>query len=219
LEGLQERFSHALGNHDGFSVAVQLVEQHRELVPAKPREYVGTPQHPMHPFGDLDEKHVTGRVSEGVVDDLEPVDVEVEDANDGAVLARVGNRTLKHVDERGPVGKAGQLVSQCPSRQLRVGFAQARVCLVVVLTQLQLTHHHCVNLVVQRGHYDEVDRHREAEQPRHTISGCYERDRHGQEQRELGCVEVETACRCTHDVGRRRATHEEEVHRSELHVL
>jgi len=43
-----------------------------------------------------------------------------------------------------------------------------------------------VNLVVQRGHYDEVDRHREAEQPRHTISGCYERDRHGQEQRELG---------------------------------
>ena len=69
--------------------------------------------HSLHPLRDLDQQHVAGGVPERVVDDLEPVDVEVQHADDRAVArARRRPPRSQRVDERGAVREAGQLVAQ-----------------------------------------------------------------------------------------------------------
>jgi hypothetical protein len=64
--------------------------------------------------GDLLEQHVTDRVTEGVVDLLEPVEVEQQ----GRAVAAAVDEGLQPVVEQGAVAQAGQGVVSCVVAQL-----------------------------------------------------------------------------------------------------
>ena len=55
---------------------IDVVEQHRELVPAEPRREVGGAQLGAQPLADLRQQPVTDVMAERVVDELEAVEVE-----------------------------------------------------------------------------------------------------------------------------------------------
>ena len=198
---------------------MELVEQHGEFVSTETRENVGAPQQSLHPLRDLDEEHVSGAVPERVVDHLEPVDVEVQHADDRALFTRLRHRALQRVNERGSVGEAGQLVVHGPPGELRVRIAEPGVGLVVVLAQLQLADHHAVHFVMLGRHHDEVDGHRESEQLSHAVCRRREHDRDRHEQRDLRREEVEATRSRAHHVRRRDSAHEEHVHRAQVDVL
>ena len=65
---------------------------------------------PREPLGDPDEQLVPRRVTEGVVDDLEVVEVEEDDGDGPPVPPVQGQGVLQPVEEQRPVGQAGQHV-------------------------------------------------------------------------------------------------------------
>ena len=205
LERCDERFRDALGDHHRFGAVVQAVEQHRELVAAEAGEHVVAAHDRLHPVRDLDEEGVAGAVAEGVVDELEVVEVEVQHADHRAVATRRRHRSLELIAERGPIRQAGQLVAQRLLAEAGIGLAQARVGFVVPFPQLQLAHDDTVHLVVQRGHHDEVDRYGESEQPGDAVARKHERREDQDEHRDLRRVVVEPSRAGADDVGRRSA--------------
>ncbi len=68
----------ALGDLDRFARALLLTAQHDELVATDPRDEVASAHDRRKRTGDGDERAVTSRVSELIVDALEPVEVAEE---------------------------------------------------------------------------------------------------------------------------------------------
>ena len=66
---------------DGRAAVGQPAQQHRELVAAEPRERVAAPQRAAQPFGDVAQEPVAVVVAERVVDLLEPVEVDQQQAD------------------------------------------------------------------------------------------------------------------------------------------
>src|SRR6185503_9871359 len=72
--------------------------------------------------GGLDEERVAGAVAERVVDQLEAVEVEEEDAEEAVLLAsRVADAVAQAVDEERPVGEAGEGVVERVVDELLLG--------------------------------------------------------------------------------------------------
>ncbi len=78
----------------------------RELVAAQPPHHVAGAHQPLEPAGHDDDGVVADDVAEGVVDRLEPVEVDVADADRGAV----GGDVLETGEEVGPVGQPAEVV-------------------------------------------------------------------------------------------------------------
>ena len=91
---------------------VQVGQADRELVAAQPRDRVGPAQRGAQPLGDLAQQQVAGVVAERVVDVLEAVEVEQQQADVGPVAVGGGQRLLEPVGQQGAVGQPGQAVVQ-----------------------------------------------------------------------------------------------------------
>ena len=106
----------------------ELVEQHGELVAAEPRDRVGGPQDAADAAADLDEHLVPVAVAEAVVDPLEAVDVDEQDADRRAVAraAAARQRVRDAVEQQRAVGQAGERVVEGAVAELVAALAQPR---------------------------------------------------------------------------------------------
>ena len=106
-EGLEQRLLESLGDATaGFLVRARA--QDGELVAAQARGGVGRAQHPDEPIPELLEEHVADVVAHGVVELLEAVEVEHEHGR--RIVGRGRDAAVERLEERPPVGQAGELV-------------------------------------------------------------------------------------------------------------
>jgi len=100
---------HAVGHGAGFLGSGRPFHQDGEFVAAEPGQGVGLAQQLLQPVGDHHEQPVAGHMPEGLVDELEPVDVQVQDGVQGlGIVLEVLYRLIQPVEEQGPVEQAGQ---------------------------------------------------------------------------------------------------------------
>ena len=92
------------------SVSLEIPQQQRELVAAEPADDIGG-AHLRGEHGNDRLQHLIARgVSEGIVDRLQPVDVEHDQRAGGAIALDVGQRAGELALEAAPVGNAEQKV-------------------------------------------------------------------------------------------------------------
>ncbi len=114
LERLAEARQDLFGDPGGVGLALQALEQDRELVAAEPRHRVGAPDHAQQALGDRGQQPVAGGVAIAVVDRLEAVEIEEDDRDQ--LPRRVSDlraieppqRPGQAVVEQRPVGQAGR---------------------------------------------------------------------------------------------------------------
>jgi hypothetical protein len=126
LHGRVEGAEHRVRHGDGLLGAGGALQQDHELVAAHARDQVaGAGDAPVEAVGDGHEQLVADVVAEAVVDDLEPVEVEVAEREPGV--------------RRGVVEEGGEpLVEECPVRQVRQRVVQ-RLVPQAALQQVTLT--------------------------------------------------------------------------------
>ena len=95
-----------------------LVEQDRELVSPEARDRVGRPHRVLEPSRDLLEDRVAGRMAETVVDGLEVVEVDEDDADRRASAPRALDRMLDAVCEESAVRELGDGIVERLVREL-----------------------------------------------------------------------------------------------------
>ena len=105
---------------------VQVLAQHRELVPAEPGDRVGRSHGTAHPLGGLAQQLVARRVPEVVVDALEAVEIDEQDGDSLARLARALDGMAEPVGEEDAIGEAGERVAQRQLLEPLGGRAAAR---------------------------------------------------------------------------------------------
>ena len=110
-ERLAQGRGHLLGRLHGIGDALDPRQQDRELVAAQPRDGVAAGQGAAQPLRDRLEQQVAVGVAKRVVDLLEAVEVDHDDAEAG-VGAAAAHRLLGAHREEGPVGQAGEGVVQ-----------------------------------------------------------------------------------------------------------
>ena len=95
---------------DRRALSLQIREQEQELVPALSRDEVGLPRRLLQPLGELAEELVPGLVAEGVVHELEVVEVGVDHGHGELVTACPCHREVEELLEHRPVRKPRELV-------------------------------------------------------------------------------------------------------------
>ena len=93
---------------DGVLYAVDVPDDEDELVAAEAGRGLARPHAVHEPVADLLEHGVPRFVAQAVVHDLEPVEVEEEHGDVGAVPAVPCQFLVQAVEEQGPVGQAGE---------------------------------------------------------------------------------------------------------------
>ena len=101
-----------------------VLQQHRELVAAEPGHRVPGAGGAAQPLGHPDQQLVTRRVPQGVVDDLEVVQVEEEQRHRPQVAGVQVDRVLEPVPEQRAVGQPGQPVVEGLVAQLLLALGQ-----------------------------------------------------------------------------------------------
>ena len=119
LDGLLE----ALGDVGGVLGALDVLEQHGELVAAEPGGGVGRAERREQPLADLAEHLVSDGVAEAVVDRLEVVEVDEHDAHRRALLRAPRQRVRDAIGEECAVREPGdrvveRLVGELPLERL-----------------------------------------------------------------------------------------------------
>ena len=94
----------------GFCHPAGVLEEHGELVAVEARDRVAGANGSQDPHPDFDQEAVAFGVAHPVVDQLEVVDVEIEDADLGARLASHLQGVLEAVNETSPVRQSRQRV-------------------------------------------------------------------------------------------------------------
>ncbi len=89
---------------------VGVVEEHHELVAPEPRGGVAHAQASAQPVRDLRQQDVARRVTERVVDHLEPVEVDEEKGEVGSRARRLGEAVFQAVHEQGAACQAGERI-------------------------------------------------------------------------------------------------------------
>ena len=84
--------------------------QDHELVAAQPANRVGLAQAGMQALGGRLEQQITARQAEGVVDALEPIQIEQQHRHHPAAPARARQRLVEIIPEQRPVGQAGERI-------------------------------------------------------------------------------------------------------------
>ena len=110
LERLLQDRRDAIDRGVHLEVVLHVFDDDDELVTAEPRDRVGRAQPVDHALRDLGEQTVAGVVTEAVVDELEPVEVEEEHGHRGLVAARALQRVGQAVVQQRAVRQSGQLV-------------------------------------------------------------------------------------------------------------
>ena len=106
----RERLQHLAGDRCCVAGARDLGEQHHELVAAVPAHRVGLPHHRGQALRRQAQNVVADVVAERVVDLLEAVQVEEQQADPRPAALRPGDRALQPVEHEHAVGGAGELV-------------------------------------------------------------------------------------------------------------
>ena len=89
---------------------VDVLEQQCELVTAEPCHRVALTHAAAESLGDVDQHGVAGRVTEAVVDGLEPVEVDEQQRDAGAAAPRHLQCVLDAVEQQAAVGKVREQV-------------------------------------------------------------------------------------------------------------
>ncbi len=119
--GLGEGGGDPVGDRHGLVLVGEAVDQDAELVPAEAGDDVARAQVGAQPRRDRPQQRVAGVVTHAVVDQLEVVEVEEEDADRRPGGRGAPQRVAQRVDEAEPVGEPGQRVVQDPVTQRLVG--------------------------------------------------------------------------------------------------
>jgi hypothetical protein len=114
-EGSTETAEQRSCDLDGVRLVLQ---QHRELVPAEPRERVRIGQSLPEAPGDLRQEVAARVVPKAVIDRLETIEVQEADGQRAPVAAVQLQGMGCAVDEQGPVGEPGQRVVERRVAQL-----------------------------------------------------------------------------------------------------
>ena len=122
LEGLlhhiEEPFGHQFGGHH----RVAPVDQDDEFVAAHAADRVRPPQGARQPGGDRHQQAVSGLVAEGIVDDLEIVDVDVQRGAGRPAPAIPGQELVDAVHDQSPVRQPRQGVMERLELKLVIAF-------------------------------------------------------------------------------------------------
>ena len=146
----------------------EIGQQEEELVTGETSDRIGFARADTETFSQLDQQLIAGVVAQRVVDELEVVEIEEQDANPEVEPARTSERAFEHLLEQRAVRQTGQLVVVRQERDLLLGHLalrdvedhaldQPRLAVAVVDRERLLHHpldravlvHHPV-LVVQR---------------------------------------------------------------------
>ena len=104
---LAQVLEHPLGDLGGRVGAVEVLQQHDELVAAEARGGVAGADAVGQALGHVDQRGVAGAMAEAVVDGLEVVDVEEHDPELALLSARTADRVAHALHEQRPVGQVG----------------------------------------------------------------------------------------------------------------
>ena len=138
VEGLRHRLADADGHgfgHDDRRVGrvpgpdaapLEVRQQDHELVAALARNEVGVTHALAQPVGELGEQQVARVVPQGVVHELEVVEVEEHDPDAGVVAAGPRDGLVEHLLEQVPVRQARELVVVGQERDLLLGLLARR---------------------------------------------------------------------------------------------
>ena len=112
--GVLERVLDPAGDGVGLAVVVQAVQEDREFVAAEPRQGVAQPQAGLETPRHRDQQLVADHVAETVVDDLEPVEIEIEhrEAVARAAAPALVEPPSEPLDEHGAVEETGQRIEE-----------------------------------------------------------------------------------------------------------
>jgi hypothetical protein len=122
LKRRPQRVEDPAGDQRRLGWIADLLQQHRELVPAESRHRVPRSHGGGQPGRQRDQELVADGVAEAVVDQLEAVDVHEQHGAGGARVAREPLQRLLHaVHEQRPVGQAGEAVVQGIVLQVQLG--------------------------------------------------------------------------------------------------
>ena len=109
VEGAAELGLDAPGDDAHIFDGADLVQQKGKLVAREAGGCVLRPDGGREPAGDFDQQGIAGGVPAGIVDFLELVDIEEDDAAALLVAARAaGHGELEAIEKKGAVGQAGQ---------------------------------------------------------------------------------------------------------------
>ena len=122
-ERLVEHRQQPVGQRPQPLEVLDVLGHDEELVGAEPDGGVLDAGAPAQPVGHLAEQQVAGLVAERLVDRLEPVDVEVHQADLQPAAAGQRDRVPQPVGERAAVGQAGQRVGERAADQVLLGAA------------------------------------------------------------------------------------------------
>ena len=110
IKGADQAGDQLAGNHGGILCVVELGQEDDELVAPQSRQDIFLPQACAQASGCGRQQAVADRMAQGVVDLLEIVQVEEENARLQVVAAGDGERLIRAVDPQTPVGQAGKHV-------------------------------------------------------------------------------------------------------------
>src|SRR6266511_5400699 len=114
-ERLTQRRRDAFRDSRRRALARDVVEQHRELVAAEPRDDVAGAQRLFEPRRDHLEQIVAGLVAEAVVYELEAVEVEKDDRRPVATTLLARQRRGQVIGEQRPVRRSEEHTSELQS--------------------------------------------------------------------------------------------------------
>ena len=120
LERRRQLLVDPLGDAGGVRLAVDLLEQHGELVAAQARERVARSHAAFEPPRDADQQLVARLVAEAVVDRLEAIEIEVEHGEQRLAERAAGavKEVLEAVEEQRAVRELGQGIVERLSLEL-----------------------------------------------------------------------------------------------------
>ena len=118
LEGLLHHIEEAFGDQFGGHHGVAPVDQDDEFVTTHPPDRVRPAQRARQAGGDRHQQTVSGLVAEGVVDDLEVIDVDIEGSAGRPAAAVAGQELVDAVHDQGAVRQPRQRVMEGLELQL-----------------------------------------------------------------------------------------------------
>ena len=120
-EGLAQRVEHLVRHLGRVHRRGDVGQQQRELVAAQPRHRVAFPQAAAQPLRHVGDQAVAHGVAQGIVDDLEAVEVQEQHGQALAVTVGLGHGQGQAVGEEQPVGQLGERVVVGQAANLLLG--------------------------------------------------------------------------------------------------
>jgi hypothetical protein len=122
-KGGAARFDDAGTEGDGVVGAGEVLGDDGELVATETGEGVPGAQRLQEPFGHLREHRVTDVMAQGVVDELEPIEVQEQHRDQTVVTVETVQGVAEAVHEDGAVGDARERIGVCLALQVELGLA------------------------------------------------------------------------------------------------